>query len=76
MRTLVTFVRPSGSIPFARLWTVLRTIAAKVRGRLHAWAERDRSRRELRELDAATLRDLGLSRADADFIGSRPFWRA
>lgn len=76
MRTPVSFVRPSAGRPLARLWAGLGHIAARARGRLHAWAERDRSRRELRELDDATLRDLGLARADADFLGSQPFWRA
>jgi uncharacterized protein YjiS (DUF1127 family) len=39
------------------------------------WQERGRSRRQLLELDDHTLRDIGLSRGDALFEASKPFWR-
>lgn len=53
----------------------LRASAAMVRGTLRTWRERARSRRELRELDDYLLRDIGVSRGEADFIASKPFWR-
>jgi len=46
---------------------------------LHAWiaaaAERQRTRRALAALDDRALRDVGLTRAQADAEARRPFWR-
>lgn len=52
-----------------RVNTLLRVIVA-----LQDWHERARSRRILLSLDDRLLRDIGLSRADADHEGSRAFW--
>lgn len=41
---------------------------------LQDWHEHARSRRLLRSLDDRLLRDVGLSRADAEREGLRPFW--
>lgn len=38
------------------------------------WLERDRSRRVLATLDDDRLRDIGVSRADAQFESEKPFW--
>jgi len=50
--------------------------------RLRAWpnrlwqiAERQRQRRRLLELDDHMLEDIGLTRAAAEEMGRRPFWR-
>jgi len=40
------------------------------------WHERNRSRRELIGLDHSGLRDIGLTRCDAEHEGFKPFWRA
>ncbi len=40
------------------------------------WRRRLRSRSELRSLGDSTLRDIGLSRADAEGEASKPFWMA
>lgn len=40
------------------------------------WRERGDQRRRLRSLGERTLRDLGLSRSDAEREGRKPFWRA
>ena len=40
------------------------------------WQERVSERRRLREMDDHLLKDMGLSRADAEREGSVPFWRA
>jgi uncharacterized protein YjiS (DUF1127 family) len=40
------------------------------------WAERARQRRALGALDDIALRDIAVSRADADRELSKPFWRA
>lgn len=74
MNTLVTTrpisLRPRG-VQLGRIVAALSVLPQLLR----TWAERDRARRELRGLDEATLRDVGISRADADFEGSKPFWR-
>ncbi|MCB1915551.1 MAG: DUF1127 domain-containing protein [Rhodocyclaceae bacterium] len=48
----------------------------QMRATLRLWARRRRGRRELRALDERILRDVGLSRSQADFEGGKPFWRA
>jgi len=54
-----------------RLAGIHRALAA----RLRTWRARARARRELRELDGAILRDIGLSRTQANFDADKPFWR-
>ena len=39
------------------------------------WRRRARERGELAALDDRMLRDIGLSRADAEFLINKPFWR-
>lgn len=50
-------------------------LAARAIATLKAWASRSRTRGELAELDDAMLRDLGVSRANANFEASKPFWQ-
>jgi uncharacterized protein YjiS (DUF1127 family) len=38
-------------------------------------AERQHSRRQLRELNERALQDLGLTRLDAEAEAQKPFWR-
>jgi uncharacterized protein YjiS (DUF1127 family) len=42
---------------------------------LRRWRRRCRDRRELARLDERTLKDIGLTRADAEFLINKPFWR-
>jgi uncharacterized protein YjiS (DUF1127 family) len=42
---------------------------------LHLWRERVRARNELARLDLRTLRDIGLSPSERDFLVNKPFWR-
>ena len=42
---------------------------------LREWRRRRRDRRELAALAERALLDIGLSRADAEFIVNKPFWR-
>lgn len=44
-------------------------------GRLIAWQDRATQRRQLAELDATLLADIGLSRAAADHEAGKAFWR-
>jgi uncharacterized protein YjiS (DUF1127 family) len=46
-------------------------VAATVR----EWRRRARERAELAALDEHTLADIGLTRADAEFLSNKPFWR-
>ncbi len=39
------------------------------------WRRRARERRELANLDARTIRDLGMSPGDIQFEDGKPFWR-
>ena len=39
------------------------------------WRRRSRERAELAALDDRTLKDIGLTRADAEFLSNKPFWR-
>ena len=40
-----------------------------------AWAEVSHQRRALLALSDEMLKDIGISRSQADFEGSKPFWR-
>jgi uncharacterized protein YjiS (DUF1127 family) len=42
---------------------------------LRQWRRRARERSQLARLDERTLADIGLSRAQAEFIVNKPFWR-
>ncbi|MGR3759301.1 DUF1127 domain-containing protein [Roseobacteraceae bacterium NS-SX3] len=39
------------------------------------WTVRHRTRRQLRRLTSAQLKDIGLSRREAHYEGTLPFWR-
>jgi uncharacterized protein YjiS (DUF1127 family) len=41
----------------------------------HGWRRRARERAELAALDDRMLKDIGLTRADAEFLSDKPFWR-
>lgn len=43
---------------------------------LATWRRRSHERRELANLDARTIRDLGLSSSEVQFEASKPFWRS
>jgi uncharacterized protein YjiS (DUF1127 family) len=40
------------------------------------WRQRNRERRELSQLDARSLRDLGLNPGNVQFEANKPFWRS
>src|SRR5438270_6310367 len=42
---------------------------------LREWRRRTRERAELGALDDRVLKDIGLTRADAEFLSNKPFWR-
>lgn len=54
---------------------VLSDAADWVRATLREWRRRSRDRAQLTVLDDRMLRDIGLTRADAEFLANKPFWR-
>jgi len=51
-------------------------VLADLRETLYVWRERQHQRRELAELSARDLHDVGLSWSDVAFEAEKPFWRA
>lgn len=43
---------------------------------LREWHRRSRDRDHIAHFDERMLRDIGLTRADADRLANKPFWRA
>ena len=62
-------------IRIATLRAVAIDLSARAIARYKTWASRRRTRAQMAEFDDAMLRDLGLSRAGADFEASKPFWQ-
>ena len=59
---------------FAPRGASLATVAVQLLSRALVWLEVRRQRRQLQGLSDAMLRDIGLSRADAERESTRPFW--
>jgi uncharacterized protein YjiS (DUF1127 family) len=53
----------------------LRAAARRAGAVLREWRRRSRDRRALAALDERALLDIGLTRADVEFIINKPFWR-
>lgn len=54
---------------------VLAQVAVAFAVMVTKWSTRQRTRRQLRHLSAGQLKDIGLSRQDAHYEGTLPFWR-
>ena len=50
-------------------------VVQRVLWTLREWRQRARDRSQLAQLDDRMLRDIGLTRADAEFLSNKPFWR-
>jgi uncharacterized protein YjiS (DUF1127 family) len=48
----------------------------QIRDTLRLWQDRVRGRHQLRELDDHVLRDIGITRLQAEAEANKPFWRA
>jgi uncharacterized protein YjiS (DUF1127 family) len=44
-------------------------------GALREWRRRSKGRAQLAMLDDRMLADIGVTRADAEFLANKPFWR-
>ncbi|MHB1216868.1 MAG: DUF1127 domain-containing protein [Alphaproteobacteria bacterium] len=49
--------------------------ALKGLGLFATWFLRGRARQQLRQLDELTLRDIGVTRYDAEIEANKPFWK-
>jgi uncharacterized protein YjiS (DUF1127 family) len=52
-----------------------RGVGDRVLATLREWRRRARDRAQLAELDDRMLKDIGLTRTDAEFLINKPFWR-
>jgi uncharacterized protein YjiS (DUF1127 family) len=70
---------PRASLPLAKIGGIVKA-AVRVCGRallcLEEWSARAQERRDLRSLDDRMLKDIGVSRSDAEREGEKPFWKS
>jgi uncharacterized protein YjiS (DUF1127 family) len=64
-----------GAVPHHRGRRVAGVVARQFFTTLRQWRRRAHDRAELASLDDRMLRDIGLTRADAEFLSNKPFWR-
>ena len=50
-------------------------LAGRVLATFREWRRRAHGRAELARFDDRMLRDIGITRADAEFLINKPFWR-
>ena len=67
---------PKAELGLAEAGRHLRAAFAILRTGTFEAARRARTRRRLRELEPLMLRDIGITRLDAEFEASKPFWAA
>jgi uncharacterized protein YjiS (DUF1127 family) len=67
--------RRLGPFPRHRGRRAASDVAGRVLATLRDWRQRAHDRAELASLDDRMLRDIGLTRADAEFLSNKPFWR-
>ena len=67
--------RRLGAVPHHRKRRAASNIVSRVLAILREWRRRAYDRAELARLDDRMLRDIGLTRADAEFLSNKPFWR-
>jgi uncharacterized protein YjiS (DUF1127 family) len=56
--------------------SALHHVLARIGSELGEWRRRSRDRRALAAMSDRSLRDIGLTRYDADWEARKPFWRA
>jgi uncharacterized protein YjiS (DUF1127 family) len=67
--------RRVAAIPHHRARKAAGSLVGRVLATLREWRRRARDRAQLGTLDDRMLRDIGITRADAVFLSSKPFWR-
>ena len=76
--TAIHFEAPSrrlGAVPRQLGRRTTRSIAGRVLATCREWRRRARDRAQLARLDDRMLRDIGINRADAEFLSNKPLWR-
>jgi uncharacterized protein YjiS (DUF1127 family) len=76
--TVIPLHEPRRHIGRVRHHTLRRTLTDATDGvlaTLREWRRRARDRAQLARLDDRMLKDIGLTRADAQFLSDKPFWR-
>ena len=73
MRQLALPIRSTAAFAAPRRVSAT-AVATHLLSRALLWLEVRRQRRQLQSLSDAMLRDIGLSRADAEREATRPFW--
>jgi len=56
--------------------SVLHQVLARVAAKVGEWRRRSRDRSALAAMSDRSLRDIGITRYDAAYEASEPFWRA
>ncbi len=72
---LPSYARPAGGIDRRGMLELLHAGRRTVTTLFRLWRQRRRTRQELARLDDRTLRDIGLTGGDAEFLINKPFWR-
>jgi uncharacterized protein YjiS (DUF1127 family) len=67
--------RPLGRFSHLRERRAASDVTGRVLATLREWRRRAHGRAELATLDDRMLKDIGLTRADAEFLSNKPFWR-
>jgi uncharacterized protein YjiS (DUF1127 family) len=62
-------------VPRRRRRNAAGDVVSRVFATLREWRRRAHDRAELARLDDRMLRDIGITRADAEFRSNKPFWR-
>ena len=67
--------RRLGAVPHRRGRRMGSDVAGRVLAILRERRRRAHGRAELSKLDDRMLKDIGLTRGDAEFLSNKPFWR-
>ena len=73
--TLPTTGRGFGAAPRGRLLARAASWLGRVRETFRLWQDRVSGRQQLLRLDDHVLRDIGITRLQAEAEASKPFWR-
>ncbi len=73
--TAIQLQEPCGRVGHRAARHGLSEIAGRAFATLREWRRRARDRAQLAALDDRMLKDIGLTRTDAEFLSNKPFWR-
>jgi len=73
--TTIQWHEPHGGVRHHRARYAVSGAGNRVLATLREWRRRVRDRSRLGELDERMLKDIGITRSDAEFLMNKPFWR-